>query len=84
VRPSRMLLTLALALGMSGVAYVAQLVEPAGAKMCETGAKFVAGLSDDQKTKALGSTTRSGRIGTTFPFKTNKNARPARACLFKT
>ena len=52
MKPSRLLLTLALALALSGVAYVAQLAEPAGAKMCAAGEKFLGSLSDEQKKKA--------------------------------
>ena len=48
----RIVLTLALMGGLSGLAYVAQQLEPAGAKMADAADKFLAGLKPEQKQKA--------------------------------
>lgn len=48
----RIVLTLALTAGLSGVAYVAQQLEPAGAKMSDAANKFLVSLKEDQKAKA--------------------------------
>jgi len=53
---SRVLLALALLVGLAGVAYVSQRTETAGQKMARAAQQFVEGLSADQKAKA------------TFPF----------------
>jgi hypothetical protein len=50
---TRIILSLALLVALSGVAYVAQQLEPAGTKMCSAGEKFVSGLSDEQKKIAI-------------------------------
>lgn len=48
---SRLLLSLALLVGLSGVAYVAQLAEPAGVKMANAADKFLATLKEEQKAR---------------------------------
>lgn len=47
----RSVLTLALATGLSGVAYVAQQIEPAGTKMADAADKFLGTLKDEQKAR---------------------------------
>lgn len=49
---NRVILALTLLGGMAGMAYVAQLAEPAGSKMSAAADKFLASLSEEQKKKA--------------------------------
>jgi hypothetical protein len=53
MKPSRILLALALTALMAGAAYVAQQVEPPGVKMVAAAAKFLDSLSAEQKAKAV-------------------------------
>lgn len=50
---SRLILGALIVIGLSGVAYVAQQAEPSGSKMAGAAEKFIAGLSAEQKTKAV-------------------------------
>lgn len=48
----RIVLTLAIAAGLTGVAYVAQQIEPAGSKMADAAEKLLGTLKDEQKSRA--------------------------------
>lgn len=48
----RIVLTLSLAACLTGVAYVAQQIEPAGAKMADAADKFLGALKDEEKSRA--------------------------------
>lgn len=54
--PKRLLLTLALVVGLAGVAYVARETESTGTKMTDAASRFLDSLKEDQKGRA------------TFPF----------------
>ena len=52
MKASRLLISLILVAALTGVAYVAQLAEPAGARMVAAADMFLAGLTPEQRAKA--------------------------------
>jgi Protein of unknown function (DUF3500) len=78
---SRLLLALALAACLVGVAYVAPKSESAGLKMVAAADKFVASLTDDQKAKATFDFDNKERTNWHFVPRQDAQKRPTRKGL---
>src|SRR3954453_8180475 len=78
MRLGRLLLALAVTVSLCGVAYVAQLVEPAGDKMTTAAEKFLDGLSAEQKAKATFAFDDKERINWHFVPLQDKDKKPTR------
>jgi hypothetical protein len=78
---NRMLLALILVAGLAGLAYVGQQVESTGLKMTTAGEKFVAGLNDGQKAKAVFAFDSKERTNWHFVPLQDREKRPTRKGL---
>jgi hypothetical protein len=76
-----MLLALGLVGALAGLAYVGQKVEATGLKMVEAGEKFVAGLNDGQKARALFDFDSKERTNWHFVPMQDREKRPTRKGL---
>jgi hypothetical protein len=77
----RMLLGLVLLGGLVGAAYVAQGNEPTGAKLATAAEKFVAGLTPEQKAKAVFAFDDKERTNWWFVPRQTEDRKPARKGL---
>lgn len=78
---ARLLMSLVMVGVLTGVAYVAQLVAPAGDKMSAAAEKLVASLSDQQKAKATFAFDDKERSNWNFVPLQDKNKKPTRKGL---
>jgi hypothetical protein len=77
----RIVVTLALMACLSGVAYVAQQIEPAGTKMADAADKFLASLKPEQKAKATFDFDNTERTNFWFVPREDKQKRSIRKGL---
>jgi Protein of unknown function (DUF3500) len=81
MRPSRILLALALLASLAGVAFVAQRAEPPGVKMVAAAEGLVQSLTAEQKAKAIFPFDSKERTNWNFVPLQDKNRKPTRKGL---